>query len=97
MWVLILVENCIFNPTLPLTVPMATSTSVTRDTSITSHVRYSEYPQISGTNANSELFLDGLQELGIPTLTDPSNGTAAGGMLIPDSINPDNQVRLSCL
>jgi hypothetical protein len=40
-----------------------------------------------------ELFLDGLQELGIPILTDPNNGTAAGGMLIPDSINPDNQTR----
>ncbi|CZR63230.1 related to alcohol oxidase [Phialocephala subalpina] len=39
------------------------------------------------------LFLDGLQELGIPTLTDPNNGTAAGGMLIPNSINPDNQTR----
>jgi hypothetical protein len=93
MWVLILAQNGIFNPTLPLTVPMATCTSVTRDTSITSHVRYSEYPRISGTNANSELFLDGLQELGIPTLTDPNNGTAAGGMLIPDSINPNNQTR----
>lgn len=41
----------------------------------------------------SELFLDGLQQLGIPILTDPNNGTAAGGMLIPDSINPDNQTR----
>lgn len=40
-----------------------------------------------------ELFLDGLQELGIPILTDPNNGTAAGGMLIPDSINPENQIR----
>lgn len=38
----------------------------------------------------SELFLDGLQELGIPILTDPNNGTAAGAMLIPDSINPEN-------
>lgn len=41
----------------------------------------------------AELFLDGLQELGIPLLTDPNNGTAAGGMLIPDSIHPDNQTR----
>ena len=41
----------------------------------------------------SELFLDGLQELGIPILTDPNNGTAAGGMLIPNSINPDTQTR----
>ncbi|KAE8450374.1 hypothetical protein EG329_006448 [Mollisiaceae sp. DMI_Dod_QoI] len=41
----------------------------------------------------SQLFLDGLQELGIPILTDPNNGTAAGGMLIPDSISPDNQTR----
>lgn len=41
----------------------------------------------------SQLFLDGLRELGIPILTDPNNGTAAGGMLIPDSINPDNQTR----
>ncbi|KUJ06959.1 uncharacterized protein LY89DRAFT_790056 [Mollisia scopiformis] len=41
----------------------------------------------------SQLFLDGLQELGIPILTDPNNGTAAGGMLIPDSIHPDNQTR----
>lgn len=39
------------------------------------------------------MFLDGLRELGIPVLTDPNNGTAAGGMLIPDSINPDNQTR----
>jgi hypothetical protein len=41
------------------------------------------------------LFLDGLKELGIPILTDPNNGTAAGGMLIPDSISPDNQTRSS--
>jgi choline dehydrogenase-like flavoprotein len=34
-----------------------------------------------------------LKELGIPILTDPNNGTAAGGMLIPGSINPDNQTR----
>ncbi|KAL2070787.1 hypothetical protein VTL71DRAFT_13813 [Oculimacula yallundae] len=43
----------------------------------------------------SQLFLDGLRELGIPILTDPNNGTAAGGMLIPDSISPDNQTRSS--
>ncbi|KAK2627695.1 hypothetical protein QTJ16_002341 [Diplocarpon rosae] len=41
----------------------------------------------------SHLFLDGLQELGIPILTDPNNGTSAGGMLIPNSISPDNQTR----
>ncbi|CZS89081.1 related to alcohol oxidase [Rhynchosporium agropyri] len=43
----------------------------------------------------SQLFLDGLRELGIPILTDPNNGTAAGGMLIPDSISPNNQTRSS--
>lgn len=43
----------------------------------------------------SHLFLDGLREIGIPILTDPNNGTAAGGMLIPDSISPDNQTRSS--
>jgi hypothetical protein len=48
---------------------------------------------ISHTNYKSELFLDGLQELGIQILTDPNNGTAAGGMLIPNSLNPDNQTR----
>lgn len=41
----------------------------------------------------TELFLDGLQELGIPILTDPNNGTAAGGMLIPNNISPDSQTR----
>jgi len=44
-------------------------------------------------NFKSELFLDGLQELGIPTLYDPNNGTSAGGMLIPNSMSPDNQTR----
>ncbi|KAM3065794.1 hypothetical protein ACMFMF_010722 [Clarireedia jacksonii] len=44
------------------------------------------YPQ-------SQIFLDGLRELGIPTLTDPNNGTTAGGMLIPNNISPDNQTR----
>jgi len=39
------------------------------------------------------LFLEGLQELGIPILTDPNNGSAAGGMLLPYTINPDNQTR----
>jgi choline dehydrogenase len=34
-----------------------------------------------------------LQELGIPILPDPNNGTSAGGMLIPNSINPENQTR----
>ncbi|TGO50535.1 hypothetical protein BCON_0181g00020 [Botryotinia convoluta] len=44
------------------------------------------YPQ-------SKLFLDGLRELGIPTLLDPNNGTTAGGMLIPNNLSPDNQTR----
>ncbi|PQE13667.1 GMC oxidoreductase protein [Rutstroemia sp. NJR-2017a BVV2] len=44
------------------------------------------YPQ-------SKIFLDGLRELGIPILTDPNNGTTAGGMLIPNNISPDNQTR----
>jgi choline dehydrogenase len=39
------------------------------------------------------MFLDGLEELGIPILTDPNNGTVAGGMLIPNNISPDNQTR----
>lgn len=26
-------------------------------------------------------------------MTDPNNGTASGGMLIPNSISPDNQTR----
>ncbi|PQE03811.1 GMC oxidoreductase protein [Rutstroemia sp. NJR-2017a BBW] len=52
------------------------------------NVSYPEYfyPQ-------SKIFLDGLRELGIPTLTDPNNGTTAGGMLIPNNISPDNQTR----
>ncbi|TVY36012.1 Dehydrogenase [Lachnellula occidentalis] len=41
----------------------------------------------------SQLFLEGLNELGIPILKDPNNGFAAGGMLIPSNINPDNQTR----
>ena len=40
-----------------------------------------------------DLFLDGLQELGIPILSDPNNGTAAGGMLIPNNLDPDSQTR----
>ncbi|THV50780.1 hypothetical protein BGAL_0136g00090 [Botrytis galanthina] len=44
------------------------------------------YPQ-------SKLFLDGLRELGIPTLLDPNNGTTAGGMLIPNNLSPDSQTR----
>ncbi len=50
---------------------------------------------MSNTDSKLDIFLDGLQELGIPILTDPNNGTAAGGMLIPDSISPDNQTRSS--
>ncbi|TVY86839.1 Dehydrogenase [Lachnellula willkommii] len=41
----------------------------------------------------SQLFLEGLNELGIPILKDPNNGFTAGGMLIPNNINPDNQTR----
>ncbi|KAB8297844.1 hypothetical protein EYC80_001640 [Monilinia laxa] len=44
------------------------------------------YPQ-------SQLFLDGLRERGIPTLLDPNNGTTTGGMLIPNSLSPDSQTR----
>ncbi|TEY80881.1 hypothetical protein BOTCAL_0036g00090 [Botryotinia calthae] len=44
------------------------------------------YPQ-------SKSFLDGLRELGIPTLLDPNNGTTAGGMLIPNNLSPDSQTR----
>ncbi|QSZ30071.1 hypothetical protein DSL72_004591 [Monilinia vaccinii-corymbosi] len=44
------------------------------------------YPQ-------SQLFLDGLRECGVPTLVDPNNGTTAGGMLIPNSLSPDSQTR----
>jgi hypothetical protein len=66
--------------------------SATPGISSTSLVRSSK-TLISVTNKRPELFLEGLQELGIPVLTDPNNGTAAGAMLIPDSINPDNQTR----
>ncbi|EPE24373.1 FAD/NAD(P)-binding protein [Glarea lozoyensis ATCC 20868] len=41
----------------------------------------------------SRIVLEGLRELGIPILTYPNNGTAAGGMLIPSSISPENQTR----
>lgn len=37
--------------------------------------------------------LEGLKELGIPILTEPNNGTNAGGMLIPNNMDPENQTR----
>lgn len=87
------VENYTSTPMLQLMVLKVTYMSVIHVTFTTSLVRYPRYPRFPQTNVDSELFLDGLQELGIPILTDPNNGTAAGGMLIPDSINPDNQTR----
>ncbi|TGO77601.1 hypothetical protein BELL_0099g00030 [Botrytis elliptica] len=48
---------------------------------------------VQESNNQSELFLDGLRELGVPTLLDPNNGTTAGGMLIPNNLSPDSQTR----
>ncbi|CAG8979985.1 hypothetical protein HYALB_00005158 [Hymenoscyphus albidus] len=52
------------------------------------HVSYPRYFYNQST-----LVLKGLEEMGIPILTDPNNGTASGAMLIPNSISPDNQTR----
>ncbi len=71
---------------------MALFMSAILDTSTNSLVGNSNR-RVCAANMMPELFLDGLQELGIPILTDPNNGTAAGGMLIPDSLNPENQTR----
>ncbi|KAJ4265004.1 hypothetical protein NW762_005247 [Fusarium torreyae] len=37
--------------------------------------------------------LDGFAELGLPLIHDVNNGTAAGAMILPSSIHPDNQTR----
>ena len=89
---LISVGSCTSNLVPQLMARMAMCTSAILATSTISHVRWVS-TRFHQSNHFSELFLDGLRELGIPILTDPNNGTAAGGMLIPDSINPDNQTR----
>lgn len=37
--------------------------------------------------------LRGLAELGIPTLSEPNNGSSLGAFLVPSSLSPDNQTR----
>ncbi|KAF5626405.1 GMC oxidoreductase [Fusarium sp. NRRL 25303] len=37
--------------------------------------------------------LDGFAELGLPIIGDVNNGTAAGAMILPSSMHPDNQTR----
>ncbi|KAF4979747.1 hypothetical protein FZEAL_4104 [Fusarium zealandicum] len=52
------------------------------------HVSYPRY--FYGQSSN---ILDGFSELGIPIIDDPNNGTAAGAMILPSSMHPDNQTR----
>ncbi|KAF5721960.1 GMC oxidoreductase [Fusarium mundagurra] len=37
--------------------------------------------------------LDGFEELGLPIIGDVNNGTAAGAMILPSSMHPNNQTR----
>jgi hypothetical protein len=68
-------------------------TSATLTTSTISLVSTSECDMTIILTRFVELFLDGLQELGIPILKEPNNGSAAGGMLVPNSLDPDSQTR----
>ncbi|KAF5657072.1 GMC oxidoreductase [Fusarium heterosporum] len=52
------------------------------------HVSYPQYFYDQSSNV-----LEGFAELGIPILSDGNNGTAAGTMILPSSLHPDNQTR----
>ncbi|KAI1020318.1 hypothetical protein LB503_006314 [Fusarium chuoi] len=52
------------------------------------HVSYPQYFYDQFSNV-----LDGLAELGLPIIGDVNNGTAAGAMILPSSMHPDNQTR----
>ncbi|KAF4997898.1 hypothetical protein FGRMN_3537 [Fusarium graminum] len=56
------------------------------------HVSYPQYFYDQSLNV-----LEGFAELGLPILSDGNNGTAAGTMILPSSLHPDNQTRaISC-
>ncbi|KAF4496413.1 GMC oxidoreductase [Fusarium agapanthi] len=50
------------------------------------HVSYPQYFYDQSSNV-----LDGFAELGLPIIGDVNNGTAAGAMILPSSMHPDNQ------
>ncbi|KAF5975699.1 alcohol oxidase [Fusarium coicis] len=52
------------------------------------HVSYPQYFYDQSSNV-----LDGFAELGLPIIGDVNNGTAAGAMILPSSMHPDNQTR----
>ncbi|EWG46293.1 hypothetical protein FVEG_06833 [Fusarium verticillioides 7600] len=52
------------------------------------HVSYPQYFYDQSSN-----ILDGFAELGLPIIGDVNNGTAAGAMILPSSMHPDNQTR----
>ncbi|KAM0346640.1 hypothetical protein ACHAPU_005352 [Fusarium lateritium] len=52
------------------------------------HVSYPQYFYDQSSNV-----LEGFEELGLPILSDGNNGTAAGAMILPSSLHPDNQTR----
>ncbi|KAF5534880.1 GMC oxidoreductase [Fusarium mexicanum] len=52
------------------------------------HVSYPQYFYDQSSNV-----LDGFAELGLPIVGDVNNGTAAGAMILPSSMHPDNQTR----
>ncbi|RKK15102.1 hypothetical protein BFJ66_g6952 [Fusarium oxysporum f. sp. cepae] len=72
---------------------MAQCTSPTLSNSMTNPVSDTNCQSFSCSDWRTANVLEGFAQLGLPVIGDVNNGTAAGAMILPSSMQPDNQTR----
>lgn len=72
---------------------MAQCTSPTLSNSMTNPVSDTNFQSFSCSDWRTANVLEGFAQLGLPVIGDLNNGTAAGAMILPSSMQPDNQTR----
>ncbi|RKK79028.1 hypothetical protein BFJ69_g5251 [Fusarium oxysporum] len=72
---------------------MAQCTSPTLSNSMTNPVSDTNCQSFSCSDWRTASVLEGFAQLGLPVIGDVNNGTAAGAMILPSSMQPDNQTR----
>ncbi|KAK2476375.1 hypothetical protein H9L39_11599 [Fusarium oxysporum f. sp. albedinis] len=72
---------------------MAQCTSPTLSNSMTNPVSDTNCQSFSCSDWRTANVLEGFAQLGLPVIGDLNNGTATGAMILPSSMQPDNQTR----
>jgi len=83
-------QSKLVSRTTALTAPYKSATQNITGLKLVSPPRNNVCPT---THTTSENWFQALNQLGIPTISDPNAGLSAGGYFLPDDIDPNNQTR----